>query len=220
LSFVEDAAYSRMIRKYYAEEKPLPADPAKVARLIGARSREEREAVQTVLDEFFTLEDDGWHNKRCDEELSKWTAQAETNRQIAEERERKKRERIVRDHDNESCNESSTLTEESREPNQKPEARSQKETPPSPLAVAKGVNGHGKRKRKPTTPCPESIEITDAMYDWANSRGLKDEQVAHETEAMISWHVGKGTEWSDWKAAWRTWMLNAIKFAKEKGLRQ
>jgi uncharacterized protein YdaU (DUF1376 family) len=74
LSFVEDAAYSRCIRKYYASEKPLPSDVKAVQRLIGARSKEEREAVEVVLKEFFILLDDGWHNERCDEEIEHYLA--------------------------------------------------------------------------------------------------------------------------------------------------
>ena len=35
LTFVEDAAYSRLIRKYYAAEKPMPADLKAVQRLVG-----------------------------------------------------------------------------------------------------------------------------------------------------------------------------------------
>ena len=69
LTFVEDAAYSRLLRKYYATEKPLPAEIKSVQRLIGARSKEEREAVSVVLDEFFDLREDGWHNARCDAEI-------------------------------------------------------------------------------------------------------------------------------------------------------
>lgn len=72
LSFVEDAAYSRLIRKYYATERPLPADPKILERLIGARTKDEKQAVQAVLEEFFRLEDDGWHNKRCDEEIDRY----------------------------------------------------------------------------------------------------------------------------------------------------
>jgi len=72
LSFVEDAAYSRLIRKYYAQEKALPADLKAVQRLVGARSKEEREAVETVLAEFFELREDGYHNTRCDEEISRY----------------------------------------------------------------------------------------------------------------------------------------------------
>ncbi len=72
LTFVEDAAYSRLIRKYYAEEKPLPADLSAVQRLIGARTKEEKSAVDSVLKEFFFLEDDGWHNKRADLEILRY----------------------------------------------------------------------------------------------------------------------------------------------------
>jgi len=64
LTFLEDAAYLRMIRKYYAEESPLPGDVSAIQRLIGCRTREERKAVDVVLAEFFFLEDGHWHNKR------------------------------------------------------------------------------------------------------------------------------------------------------------
>lgn len=72
LSFVEDAAYSRLIRKYYAQEKPLPVDVKAVQRLVGARSKDEREAVESVLNEFFELQDDGWHQARCDAEIARY----------------------------------------------------------------------------------------------------------------------------------------------------
>ena len=72
LSLLEDGAYSRLIRKYYAEEKPLPVDVQAVQRLIVARTDEEKQAVADILKEFFTLEEDGWHNKRCDEEIARY----------------------------------------------------------------------------------------------------------------------------------------------------
>lgn len=72
LSFLEDAAYSRLIRKYYADERPLPTDIYAAQRLVGARSREEKISVETVLKEFFYLADDGWHNKRADIEIARY----------------------------------------------------------------------------------------------------------------------------------------------------
>lgn len=74
LTLVEDAVYSRMLRRYYLQEVPLPADVAQVARLVGARSADELEAVRVVLSEFFTLADDGWHNKRADAEIESYRA--------------------------------------------------------------------------------------------------------------------------------------------------
>lgn len=74
LSFAEDAAYSRCIRKYYAKEKPLPADVKAVQRLIGARTEEEKDAVETILNEFFVLAEDGWRNERCDADIASYQA--------------------------------------------------------------------------------------------------------------------------------------------------
>lgn len=44
LSFVEDAAYHRLLRLYYRDERALPSDVAACQRLVAARSREERAA--------------------------------------------------------------------------------------------------------------------------------------------------------------------------------
>jgi len=82
LSFIEDAAYSRLMRKVYATELPLPADIKSVQRLVGARSKDERDAVAVVLEEFFVLGADGWHNDRCDIEISKYQKKAEKNREV------------------------------------------------------------------------------------------------------------------------------------------
>lgn len=98
LSFVEDAAYSRLIRKYYAEEKPLPADLKAVQRLVGARTKEERQAVSDILDEFFDLEADGWHNKRCDAEIARYRGKQDKARASAEARWSKRNAPAMRTH--------------------------------------------------------------------------------------------------------------------------
>jgi uncharacterized protein YdaU (DUF1376 family) len=97
LSFVEDAAYSRLIRKYYATEKPLPADIKTVQRLVGARTKEEKKSVEVVLSEFFFLGDDGWHNSRCDAEIASYR-DGEPEREVkkANETNRLKRHREER----------------------------------------------------------------------------------------------------------------------------
>lgn len=97
LTFVEDAAYSRCIRKYYAREKPLPADTKEVQRLVGARTKEEKNAVTRVLSEFFSLTADGWRNFRCDEDIEKYLAgEPEREAKKANEETRLKRHREER----------------------------------------------------------------------------------------------------------------------------
>lgn len=74
LTACEDGIYSRMIRRYYDKETPLPADVNEVKRLVRARARDERAAVDAVLREFFTLEEDGWHHKTIDEAIAAYKA--------------------------------------------------------------------------------------------------------------------------------------------------
>lgn len=92
LTFIEDAAYSRCIRKYYTTEKPLPSDVSAVQRLVAARTKEERAAVELVLNEFFTLQEDGWHNRRCDEEIAKYR-EGDSDRRLKQENEKERQRR-------------------------------------------------------------------------------------------------------------------------------
>lgn len=97
LTACEDGIYGRLMRRYYDTETPLPEDVKSLQRFVRARSREEREAVQTVLDEFFVLQSDGWHHKRCDEEIAKYQdGQGDTEERRKHETERKRRYRARR----------------------------------------------------------------------------------------------------------------------------
>lgn len=78
LSQTEDLAYRRLLDTYYTEEQPLPTDPAQCARLIAMRDSSAE--VEAVLKEFFTLEDDGWHNARADLEIASYHQRAEVAR--------------------------------------------------------------------------------------------------------------------------------------------
>jgi uncharacterized protein YdaU (DUF1376 family) len=80
LSWLEDMAYTRLMRLYYRREQPIPGEIGQACRLIRANTKQEREAVESVLREFFTLESDGWHNKRCDAEIAASGKKAEANR--------------------------------------------------------------------------------------------------------------------------------------------
>lgn len=86
LTWAEDMAYTRLIRVYYRTEKPIPRDIPTICRLIRAVARQEKQAVESVLREFFTLEDDGWHQKRCDEELARMHAKSGKARDSAAKR--------------------------------------------------------------------------------------------------------------------------------------
>lgn len=75
--------------------------------------------------------------------------------------------------------------------------------------------GAGGRKKR-GTPCPANFEVTSQMASWAISMGLPEPRITPETEAFLDHHTAKGTLFSDWDAAWRTWIRNAVKFASGK----
>lgn len=80
LSWAEDMAYTRLMRLYYRREQPIPAEIHQACRLVRANSKQEKDAVESVLREFFSLESDGWHNKRCDEEIEAAGKKGDANR--------------------------------------------------------------------------------------------------------------------------------------------
>lgn len=77
LSLLEHGIFNLLIDTYYTNEAPLPSDVTQVARRLGARSQEEIAAVAAVLNDFFTLESDGWHQTRCDQEIALYHANNE-----------------------------------------------------------------------------------------------------------------------------------------------
>jgi uncharacterized protein YdaU (DUF1376 family) len=73
LTDTEDLAYRRMLDLYYLNQKPLPNDPARIARLI--RMPGAVVEIDGLLKEFFVLQGDCYTNKRCDKEIASFTKQ-------------------------------------------------------------------------------------------------------------------------------------------------
>lgn len=94
LTMLEDGAYRRLLDRYYGTEQAIPADQAH--RICRARSRDEKAAVDAVLEEFFFLSDGAWKNNRAEEEIKKFSdkkPKADEKRESDKERQRRARER-------------------------------------------------------------------------------------------------------------------------------
>ena len=70
LSLEEDCMYRRLLDLAYTSEKPLPLDELKISRLARCATDQHREAVQVVLQEFFSQGPEGWTSKRVEAELT------------------------------------------------------------------------------------------------------------------------------------------------------
>lgn len=76
LTIEEDLCYRRLLDLYYDTEQPIPTDIPRVSR----RLRMGSEIVQTILDEFFELTDEGYRNRRADAEIEDYHAYIEKQR--------------------------------------------------------------------------------------------------------------------------------------------
>ncbi len=71
LTLVEDGAYRRLLDYYYSSGKPLPTDRSKLCRICRAFDEYEKEAIGSVIDQFFTIKSGAYHNHRADKEIEK-----------------------------------------------------------------------------------------------------------------------------------------------------
>jgi uncharacterized protein YdaU (DUF1376 family) len=167
LNFVEDAAYSRCIRKYYATERPLPTDLKDVQRLVGARTRDERAAVETVLREFFTLEDDGWHQKRCDSDIHRFHEKQGKARASANVRWAERNANAMRTHSEGTAKEGS---ERNANASKTHDGRNALQ---SPVTSHQTNTGESARKRTQTSPDrPDDVDL-QVWLDWTALRKAK-----------------------------------------------
>lgn len=74
LSMLEHGAYAKLLDHYYATEKPIPVD--RCERIAGAYETHERDAVRSVLQQFFTLTDEGWVNPKADQIIAEFRAKS------------------------------------------------------------------------------------------------------------------------------------------------
>jgi uncharacterized protein YdaU (DUF1376 family) len=86
LTLLEHGVYRQLIDTYYLNERPLPADTAVVMRTHSARTKDEKAAILSVLENFFLLTDEGWIHKGCEKTIDKYREKSAKARVSAESR--------------------------------------------------------------------------------------------------------------------------------------
>lgn len=74
LTRVEQSVYRASIEMYYDTEQKLSTDINKLNRKLLCVTNEEKEALLTILDEFYIKHDDGFYHERCELEIAKYRA--------------------------------------------------------------------------------------------------------------------------------------------------
>lgn len=88
LSPTERGVYMDLLVRYYKEERPIMQEECK--RIARAYAPHEQEAMQYVLQTFFTLDAEGYHHARCDAEIAKAQEVSEKRKKSANARWSKK----------------------------------------------------------------------------------------------------------------------------------
>lgn len=183
LSDSQCMAYLRLIWMYYDSEKPLKADVRLLAFQVGAPEQD----VELILQSFFNLQEDGWHQTRCDQEIidyQNWLAKKSNAGKASAERRKNSRSTGVE----QVLDDSSTVEQPNQQPlttNQQPEAN---------VVAAK------RRRQLPEDFYPDETGL--------NAAGKKGIDVSVELQKFSDYHRAKGSVMLDWQAAWRTWVGN------------
>ena len=90
LSRLARSIYRDLIDIYYDTEQPLPDDEAHICWLVCAKTKQEKDAVTTVLRTFYVRTTGVLRNSRCDEEIAKYQAKRDQARAaVASRKDRK-----------------------------------------------------------------------------------------------------------------------------------
>ena len=85
LSLAMHGAYRLLLDHYFSTAKPLPTDPSALYRICRAFDEAEKGAVDSVVHQFFVLQNDGYHNRRADRELAIQAERRERSLALARE---------------------------------------------------------------------------------------------------------------------------------------
>jgi len=162
LTRVERSLFSDAIELYYDTEKPLTSDFDKLCRLLLANSTEEQSALRDVLNEFFTLVDNAYFNKRCNEEILKYhiymDSKSKAGKASAEQRAKQKSTGVQHVSNRSSAREQLTNTQYPI-PNTQYQIPNIKQKPPRKNALDNGFNEFWNAY-------PKKVGKADAQKKW------------------------------------------------------
>lgn len=80
---------------------------------------------------------------------------------------------------------------------------------PSSLTSSLRVIKHRESKRKDKSKIPDDFALTNKLREFAEKRNVCNIEI--EFQHFCEKARRDGTEWADWGAAWRTWILQGVK---------
>jgi Ni/Co efflux regulator RcnB len=84
--------------------------------------------------------------------------------------------------------------------------------PNSPSLYKKESKEEGKKERARGSRLPEDWRLDQVDFDYALSKDIPKTKIPSIAEGFANHHWAKGTVFLNWRAAWRKWIGNEIKF--------
>lgn len=225
LTLLEHGAYTLLMDYYYADERALPADKDEIYLMVRAMTPADRKAVDKVLSTYFTLEADGFHQSRIDEELARAHDASETARKAGEKgaasRWGKQSPRRTNGGSDggghsEPYDDSHNGSDGAGDSGANGEAMAESiatrggdpttnHQPPPPnlqppvLPTGSTSRATPKRRAAPKRPLPEDFAVSPRVEAWAAQKGFG--RLAEHLDAFRAKCVAHGYAYADWDAA-------------------
>lgn len=200
LSMLEHGAYSLLLDRYYATEQPIAADQAH--RLARARTREEKAAVDAVLEEFFTLDDGMWRHGRVDAEIEKAQSRINAAKANGTKGGRPRKQNITQE-------KPTGFPMGSENETQSKALQTPDSIPHTPDSNGKPI-GAASRPQQRGTRLPTDWSLPSDWAQWALAE-RPNYPVAKEAERFRDYWTGRaGADARKvcWQATWRNWVRN------------
>lgn len=227
LSLLEHGVYTRLMDVYYTREAPIPEGGA--ARLIGARSPEEREALESVLREFFQLEGKLWYQSRCDEEIAAhedYAASQSAKGKASAAARRLKTDSTEKEPELNSGSTVAANTSTAEEHRLNSGSTEGQPPTPTPTPISKNNVAIATDTRERGVKIPLPFAVSDEMRAWCQAECPAVSVDSATVEFCDYWRAIPGAKGrkSDWPATWRNRMremqarvMQRQRFDKPKG---
>ena len=186
----EVGIYLKLLWLYYDTEQPLPSSIFELSMKVNARDN--KESLLGILNTFFKLEDDEWHHKRCDKEISFYKQQLETASKAGKASAAKR-----------ALNKNSTGVER---------ALDSGSTVVQPTNNQQPITNNQQPIVKATKGSRLSADwvLPKEWADWARQErpDLDLRSVGEQFRDYWSAKAGSGATKLDWQATWRNWVRN------------
>lgn len=197
LTDVEHGRYLRLlILMWRSPECRIPNDDEWIARRFKRTVEEVEKQFRPLIAEFIQTDGNWLFQKRLQKEWKYCQKKRKTQSDIAKSRWKNKKPDAGADAKNSVAALPPTLP-----------------TPTPPKETRSKERVQEARKPRPVAALiPEGFDLDEVRLAFATERGFDPSRTRTMFDAFSNHHRAKGSRMIDWTAAWRTWVLNEIKF--------